>query len=549
MFCGGYCLTASVLRVPSHYTTIQEGINAAKFSDTVLVERGVYFENIFFRNKNIIVASNYIITGNEQDIQQTIIDGSKPKHPDSASCVMFYSSGSDTLAVLEGFTLTHGTGAYTIYPPDLRVKEGGGILLDKSKATIKHNLIVNNNVAYWGGGGIASFLGNPKICSNVIANNIAGYAGGIVLNLSDAVIKNNIIYHNIQNEKTWLTAGIMVWESPGIPVIENNTILCNIACTTFGGISVRKSKPIIRNNVIWKNKQASGKQIQVTATSTITYNNIEDQISGEGNITKFPYLKDGTFELSSESPCIDAGHPALVYNDNGNEIAAFPSLGTTRNDIGAFGGPGARLITSLNISDIITSSKIDFGNIEVGKSMKKGIEVQNLGTHSLIIDSIIIKNIACELVKGQNLTKIMSLMNDSIEVSWTPMVSGKLCDTLYIYHNGIGIENPKKVVITGNALNSTSISDYVINTSGFLTVMPNPIKDQGVVEYFVPEKSTIQISIKDINGKEIRDILKGNFNEGRYELILNRENLLAGVYVLVYSSRSFTINEKVVFSK
>ncbi len=50
--------------VPGGYATIQGAINAAVNSDTVLVAPGLYYENITFLGKQIVVASQYLTTGN-----------------------------------------------------------------------------------------------------------------------------------------------------------------------------------------------------------------------------------------------------------------------------------------------------------------------------------------------------------------------------------------------------------------------------------------------------------------------------------------------------
>ena len=65
-----------IINVPNDQPNIQAGINAATDGDTVLVENGTYYENIRFMGKAITVASRFLIDGDEDHIDNTIIDGS-----------------------------------------------------------------------------------------------------------------------------------------------------------------------------------------------------------------------------------------------------------------------------------------------------------------------------------------------------------------------------------------------------------------------------------------------------------------------------------------
>ena len=52
-------LSASIINIPSDYSTIQEGINASIDGDTVLVAQGTYVENLILE-KEIVLASHAI---------------------------------------------------------------------------------------------------------------------------------------------------------------------------------------------------------------------------------------------------------------------------------------------------------------------------------------------------------------------------------------------------------------------------------------------------------------------------------------------------------
>lgn len=224
-------LAGKVIQVPSQFASIQAAINSAKNGDTVLVAPGLYYENLKFRGRKILVASQYLIDQNASTIRSTVIDGSRPTYPDSASVVLF-ASGEDTSTTLIGFTLTKGIG--TLVPGSFL---GGGILVTgKSSPTIKYNIIRNNSAIT--GGGIAVRGGSPTIARNAFVANTAGNGGGISLDNCIVTITHNVFYQNSADSN----GGALII---GTAVVEiyNNTVTDNMA-KSGGGIYC--------NNGLWE---------------------------------------------------------------------------------------------------------------------------------------------------------------------------------------------------------------------------------------------------------------------------------------------------------
>jgi hypothetical protein len=259
------------IHVPGDYPTIQAGINAANNGDIVLVADGLYYENINFNGKAITVASNFLNDGNESHIENTIIDGSQPSHPDTGSVVLFIS-GEDTNSVLCGFTITGGSGTY--YSLE-NYRLGGGIILFGSGAKICHNIITSNTIdnstiytRCHGGGIFAALSTSLIIANNVISNNtLENYSvlgGGISLYSSGLtwIISNKII-NNVINGTGGSGGGIDIFGTNSELYIKNNIIKGNQALTNNyggGGIDVYESySPVfISNNLIAENKGYQG---------------------------------------------------------------------------------------------------------------------------------------------------------------------------------------------------------------------------------------------------------------------------------------------------
>lgn len=250
--------TVRYVHPDSTLNSIQAGIDLSSDGDTVLMAKGTYMENIKFKGiKAIIVMS-------ESGRDSTIIDGGSPSNPDSASVVTFVSNGNKH-SVLDGFTITGGTG----------VKWSGNA---------------------WSGGGIYCYNSSPKIINNIIYGNSPNRsAGGIECWLSShPTISNNIIKEN----STVYGGGIEIsWSSN--PKITNNTISENTAYTNGGGINIiDNSSPTITSNTITANTSPHGAGIfcGYNASATIDSCDID---SNNGN---------GVY-------CQNNGQPVINYNN------------------------------------------------------------------------------------------------------------------------------------------------------------------------------------------------------------------------------------------
>ena len=338
---------ATVIEIPGDYPTIQEGIDAAVFYDTVLVAPGRYYENVNFRGNPIVLTSYFMFEHNTDYIFNTIIDGSQQSHPDTGSAVLLIN-GEGPEAKVQGFTITGGTGTLYEWSPGQFDRNGGGICMFGSSATVQYNYICGNDAIddeglySAGGGGIRARGGDPSILNNIVVHNRGHYGAGIYLAYCSGIVKNNVVAYNTGGSK-YSGSGIYVNAGTSI-LIENNTIVGNVSPLKGAGIKMITASPVMRNNIVWYNE---GPLPHVSGYNEGDYCNLEGTtLIGTGNISIEPHLLMNDWLYAyDDSPDIDAGDPDPVYSDIENPAvpgsANWPAFDGLRNDIGAYGGPGA----------------------------------------------------------------------------------------------------------------------------------------------------------------------------------------------------------------
>jgi parallel beta helix pectate lyase-like protein len=319
----------AVLAVPAKYPSIQAAIDSAVSGDTVLVAPGRYYENIRFKGKGIVVASQFARTRDAADIDRTLIDGSRPSHPDTGTVVRFVNQ-EDSTAVLEGFTITGGTGTIWLDAKDLKYfREGGGVLCELASPTIRYNHIVNNvavsmakgvtgdSLLSAGGGAIRCGYSEPTITNNVIRGNRGRYGGGVVLFYSAGIVKNNLIVDNSGGEDfggagLWIVGGLSYRLTT---LVEHNTIVNNRSTTPDsaargmkgrgGALIAAGTKVVFRNNIVWGNSQSAGNQVSYSPATPpeMTNNLVQGGVPGTGNLDADPKFAETTrYTLAPDSP-------------------------------------------------------------------------------------------------------------------------------------------------------------------------------------------------------------------------------------------------------
>jgi parallel beta-helix repeat protein len=341
-------LSAAVVNVPVDFSTIQEALDSWLVidGDTILVQPGVYQENVDFKGRSIFLASLFLVTDDRYYIGSTVIDGG------GSGSVVSFADDRKSRAAICGFTIRNGT-----------AENGGGINCSDSKPRICQN-IIRDNLARRQGGGIFCLRSDPEISGNIIMDNQAEQAGGICyrdLNLmrgnicregrdGDFVTSPSFDEDKIAHLRYNILVGNSAHRGGAIYGInsklslENNTITENFA-DVGSGLLCEASDVEITSSIIWSNLPAEDPQI-LGDSLVVGYSDIQGGWPGDGNIDfdpRFSQPQYHDFKLMSmacgdefDSPCIDAGSPEFTDD----LVDCSRGRGTALCDMGAHGGGG-----------------------------------------------------------------------------------------------------------------------------------------------------------------------------------------------------------------
>ena len=355
---------SATLRVPSAYSTIQAAINAASPGDTVLLAPGVHTGRPTLAGKAITLASDFLLTGNRDDIDRTIIDGTNGAWalrvtPGPAPTIVGVTirNSDDGIRATGKFRLLHSRVTATTDGVDY--EDGGGGLISgcvfegNSDDAIDSDhavnaLIVDNIIRNNGDDGIEIRLQpySGPLLSIVIKNNtiLGNGEDGIQLISYDALtqrtiqIESNLIVNNAMAGVGMMCCENTVENYQGAALRErvglyHNTIVGNHHGVTGGDSLIAVNNLILHSTQVGLKRAAAGS----IAAYNLFYGNGTDHVTSNVDLatTLFqdPLLRPD-FGLASASPAIDAGtawflaYGSLVWQQPASQyVGVAPDLG------------------------------------------------------------------------------------------------------------------------------------------------------------------------------------------------------------------------------
>jgi len=548
--CSGV-LSATILNVPSEYSTIQQGIDASQDADTVLVQPGTYVENINYNGKNITVASLFLTSADTSYISQTIIDGNQ------SGSVVTFETGEDTTAVFCGFTIINGLGY------DADPYTGGGINVNQSSPSLKNLIVMNNHSEYIGGG---MLLGGSNIELSDITvkyNTSDGMGGGI-----GCLCSANFIYVNVHDNNSGIYC-IFSTISMQYVNIENNssgggltsydselylekvTVKGNYSQYAGGGISSSNSDIILSEVIVTNNTSSDGGGGMYLNGNII----IRDTIVKNNSA----YKGGGIFFRS----CMyDIKYSVIANNIStylGGGIYSQHDLGNIENSTIVYnngGGIYGDLIYGLIIKNsIIANNTLHYGiNISGGDCSIHYSDFwhNTLGNLSGIYDSTGINvttnanGDSCDIYYNIQMDPVLiDPTNHDYHLQWcSPCIDAgdpnspldpdsTIADMgAYYYHQNVAIDNPAQ-----------SFQDFLIMN------FPNPFSISTKISFSLPNPEKVKIQIYNLKGQLIETLLNENKPAGNYTFNWNSKEMSSGIYFCKLSTNKTSSIQKLMIIK
>ncbi len=79
-----------------------------------------------------------------------------------------------------------------------------------------------------------------------------------------------------------------------------------------------------------------------------------------------------------------------------------------------------------------------------------------------------------------------------------------------------------------------------------LSIYPNPCNQLSVVSYQLSGNNHVNISLYDITGRKVKEIINKNQSKGKHDIEIDTQQMEEGIYILKLSTKDFTANRKIV---
>jgi hypothetical protein len=319
------------------YETIQAAIDDANDGDQIEVGAGTYYEAINFNGKAVRLYSRggpVVTTVDAIGLSSSVV-----------RCI----SGEGLNTILEGFTITGGTGTLDEYMQLC----GGGMRNENSSPTVTNCIFTSNSAEF--GGGLFNYASSAMVSDCTFTNNtVSRWGAGLYNNNSSPTVTNCTFSSNEADQK----GGGMYNGNSSNPTVSYCNFTDNSAMEG-GGMSNNNSSPTVTNCIFTGNASGAGGGMfngggGPDVTNCIFSGNSAGYGAGMWNYGSSPTVTNCTFSTNAGS----TGGGMYNEADSNTTVTNCILWGDTPNEIIDYASN-----TTVNYSDV-QCGQAGLGNID-----------------------------------------------------------------------------------------------------------------------------------------------------------------------------------------
>jgi len=456
-----------------------------------------------------------------------------------SDCLFEFNTCNDSLGTFQGAALYVENSSLVLSGGSIRGNGGtglgGAICANDGDITLSDVEIVNNR-STGAGGGIASNGGGVTLHNvNLVGNRALGGNGGGMLANHGPLSLYNVLFTD--NQATGNGGGLSASSVSG--QVENCLARGNTSTLAGGFFLVGSGPAAVRNNIVVDN---NGGGVFVGGAELISdYNTVWNNGGGD-----YLYCEPGAHDRSLDPLFIDAdgGNLALArYSpcvDAGLDDAGCQDPDGSRADMGLLGGPGAEFVAPAAVTGAVLT---DPPGETVVLSWDAGNEPD--------LDHYVVYRDTAEVFIPTPSLAVGLITHPVTEFEDTPPYD---CYYLVAAVDGEGRSGgySDRVWTTGEV---TATPDAGLPAALAIgSIAPNPFNPVTIIRYEVPRTGAVRLTVFDVRGRRVRDLVDGNVVAGRHEVMWDGRDdhgqvAAAGIYFARMTDGDNASTAKMVLAK
>jgi len=115
--------------------------------------------------------------------------------------------------------------------------------------------------------------------------------------------------------------------------------------------------------------------------------------------------------------------------------------------------------------------------------------------------------------------------------------------------NGTPLHTRTVSILTNNVIGIHTISNEVPESFYLYQNYPNPFNPTTNIRFDISKQGNVKLAVYDIAGRQVAELINGNYNAGKYTFDFNAQNLATGVYFYRLETPEYTAIKKMILIK